>query len=145
MSMREVGGGAAILVIAVGFFAVKQYFRHEARSDRRSTPSREVERVEVVGADCLAQAHALVDQSPNFVDVGPYLHSAIATHHAEVYQKCERLIANGTTPYRDAMLDALAQTAKKDGRKDALSAIDKLRAASKSAGEEWWKLKRRLT
>jgi len=145
MSMREVGGGAAILVIAVGFFAVKQYYRHEARSDRRSTPSREVERVEVVGAECLANAHALIDQAPNFIDVGPYLHSAVASNHAEVYQKCESLIANGSEPYRDAMLDALTKTATKDGRKDAVSAIDKLRAASKSAGAEWWKLKRKLT
>jgi heme exporter protein D len=145
MDVRAVGGGLSLLVVsaAVGLRSFNRYERNEARREARE--AREEGRMGredpalAASAEFLDQAHMLVDHAPEQQIVGKYLHEAVEQHHNAAFAAC----GMNSLKYRDAIMAAVLDQCKRDGRQDALKVAENLRLFSGMVGAEWWNLKKR--
>jgi hypothetical protein len=140
------GGIAGVLVVAalIGARIYSRIQRHERQSQPVVLVDDSTKVPETLEADSLAHAHELMDLAPNAERVGQYLHWAVRTHHQQAWAKTSEAFVGATaTGYRDALFDLMLERAAKDGRTEEATALEKVKAASKAAGESWWDVKKK--
>lgn len=136
MSGKAIGGFVGLLVVG-GLIAAKTYFRYERVKARDQA---QIERETTRPPEFLAHAHELMDQAPDARTIGPWLHAAVESNHQAALDESGLLSTN----YRDAIIRLVFEQGQKEGREDVMRSMEKLKTHAVLAGEEWWKLKRKL-
>lgn len=133
---KAVGGLVGILIVG-GLVGARAYFRWERMKARDQA---QMERETTRPPEFLAHAHELMDQAPDAKTIGPWLHAAVETNHQAALDESGLL----STKYRDAIIRLVFEQGQKEGREDVMRSMEKLRTHAVFAGEEWWKLNRKL-
>ncbi|CAG1007903.1 hypothetical protein PHYC_03493 [Phycisphaerales bacterium] len=133
---KAMGGFVAVLVVG-GLLAAKVYYRYERVKQR---DQRQFERETTRPPEFLAHAHELMDQAPDAKTIGPWLHTAVEENHDAALEKANL----SSTGYRDAIIQLVFDKGQREGREDVMRSMEKVKTYAILAGEEWWKLKRKL-